>query len=345
MNYSNQPKKLIILNVLEILRKYSDENHPLSQKQISDLLSREYGMNVNRKAIKANLSCLSDFGCDIEYASRERKNARGELETVCTGFYLTHDFSDEELHFLCDAVRFSTDVPASHRRELLRKIKGLSSVYFSEKGDLSRPSPAENKQFFYTLGVIREAMDRGNLMTFHYARRGADSKPHLKEKSGAPAVYAASPLSTCMKNGRCYLIAAVEGRADALHFRIDRIRDAALSSSPAKPAARLGALGSDLSSYVGEHPYMCGGESVTAIIRVDALIINDVFDWFGENVTLFNKTESTVDVRVRANETALKYWAVQYCSYAEALSPASLRDAVSKTLAFGLSKYAKDAAG
>lgn len=32
--YEKQPKKLLIVNILDILEKYSDENHRLSQKDI-----------------------------------------------------------------------------------------------------------------------------------------------------------------------------------------------------------------------------------------------------------------------------------------------------------------------
>ena len=32
--YVKQPKKLLILNILDILRKYSDEDHRLSQREI-----------------------------------------------------------------------------------------------------------------------------------------------------------------------------------------------------------------------------------------------------------------------------------------------------------------------
>ena len=38
-----KPKKLLILNILEILRKYTDENHRLGQKEIIDILKKEYG--------------------------------------------------------------------------------------------------------------------------------------------------------------------------------------------------------------------------------------------------------------------------------------------------------------
>ena len=35
--YAKQPKKLLILNILDILRKYTDEDHRLSQKEIADI--------------------------------------------------------------------------------------------------------------------------------------------------------------------------------------------------------------------------------------------------------------------------------------------------------------------
>ena len=38
--YEVQPKKLLIMNILDILQKYTDENHRLSQKDIIDILEK-----------------------------------------------------------------------------------------------------------------------------------------------------------------------------------------------------------------------------------------------------------------------------------------------------------------
>ena len=38
--YVKQPKKLLILNILDILRKYSDEDHRLSQREIGEIFDR-----------------------------------------------------------------------------------------------------------------------------------------------------------------------------------------------------------------------------------------------------------------------------------------------------------------
>lgn len=65
--YAKSPKKLIIINILDILKRYTDENHRLSQKDIQDILEREYDMKVDRKAVKRNLMNLIEFGYNINY--------------------------------------------------------------------------------------------------------------------------------------------------------------------------------------------------------------------------------------------------------------------------------------
>ena len=60
--YTKQPKKLIIMNILDILKKYTDVDHRLSQKEIQDILEREYEMKVDRKAVRRNLMNLIDAG-------------------------------------------------------------------------------------------------------------------------------------------------------------------------------------------------------------------------------------------------------------------------------------------
>ena len=64
---AEHPKKLLILYILDILQKYSDEEHRLSQKDIQDILKKEYEMPVDRKAVKRNLLNLIEYGSNIEY--------------------------------------------------------------------------------------------------------------------------------------------------------------------------------------------------------------------------------------------------------------------------------------
>ena len=124
--YEAQPKKMLIINILEILRKYSDHNHRLSQKDILDMLWRDYAMKVDRKAIKRNITNLLDFGYNIEFKEVKRavKNTKtGELEenTILTDFYLIRDFDDSELRLLIDSLLFSKHIPYSQCQSIPEK--------------------------------------------------------------------------------------------------------------------------------------------------------------------------------------------------------------------------------
>ena len=122
--YAKQAKKLLIVNILDILRRYSDENHRLSQREIGDLLRSRYGMTADRKAIKRNLMDLVEFGLGVEYTEIARTTSdprTGELaeNTILTEFYLVREFTDGELRLLIDGLLFSRHLPHSQCRELV----------------------------------------------------------------------------------------------------------------------------------------------------------------------------------------------------------------------------------
>ena len=72
--YTVPPKKMLIINILEILKKYTDADHRLSQKEIADILAKNYNMEVDRKAVKRNLVNLAEFGYNIEATETSRVN-------------------------------------------------------------------------------------------------------------------------------------------------------------------------------------------------------------------------------------------------------------------------------
>ena len=67
-----QPKKMLILNILEILKKHTNEHKTLTQKEIGDILQREYGMTVDRKAIKRNLADLMEAGYPVRTGAEQK---------------------------------------------------------------------------------------------------------------------------------------------------------------------------------------------------------------------------------------------------------------------------------
>ena len=62
---SFENKKLALLRIFQILEKYSDENHCLTQKDISNYLSNQYQIQIERKTVARNISLLREAGIEI----------------------------------------------------------------------------------------------------------------------------------------------------------------------------------------------------------------------------------------------------------------------------------------
>ena len=143
---TDHPKKTLILNILDILRRYTDEDHRLSQKEIAEILRTEYGMEVERKTIKRHLLNLIDCGYEIEHSESVRmvKNRKtGEMEEsyLWSDIYLVRDFTGAELRLLIDGLLFSKHVPYSQCKELVAKLEGLSNRYFQSRVKHIRAMP------------------------------------------------------------------------------------------------------------------------------------------------------------------------------------------------------------
>lgn len=332
-------KKQIIINILDILKRYTDEDHRLSQKEIADILKNEYNMTVDRKSVKRNLSNLLEIGYPIEYSESVRmvpNKTTDVLEEsyILSDFYLERDFSEAELRLLIDSLLFSKHIPYNQCRDLIEKLEGLSSKYFEAKvkhiRTLAGNQPA-NKQLFYTIDILDEAISKERQVKFHYAEYGTDKKLHNRKNSeGTTREYIINPYQIVVTNGRYYLICNYDKYDDLSNYRVDRITDIELLNTPAKPKRKVKGAenGFDLSKHMAEHIYMFSDESDTVTFRVKKYILDDVMDWFGKDLTFFDETEDEVSVRTRVNLAAMRCWAMQYALHARVLSPESLVEEV-----------------
>ena len=79
-----RPKKMINMYIYDILRRNTDAEHPMTQREIQKRLESDYDMTVDRKAVKANLEDLiNDGSYNIEYASQIKITEPKELVDMC----------------------------------------------------------------------------------------------------------------------------------------------------------------------------------------------------------------------------------------------------------------------
>ena len=350
MNYTVPPKKMLILNILDILKKYSDENHRLSAKEIGERLEKEYLQKVDRKAIKRNLLNLIDFGYELEFSESTRINRNGEEETITSDWYLVREFTDAELRLLIDSLLFSKHIPYNQCMELISKLEGLSNIYFKSKVKHIRTMPEklpENKALFYTIEILDEAIEKEKRVAFHYINDyGIDKKPRLRKNQNEKiTTYKVNPYQMAATNGRYYLICTHKYYPGTLtNYRIYRIVDIKLlDDETITPAREVPALknGFDLPKHMAENIYMFGGEIIRVKFLAKRYIVKDILDWFGYDVRLWENDDESVIVEVKVSEQAMLYWALQYGEHIEMLEPDSLRTRVGAAARNIADKYGK----
>ena len=340
--YVAQPKNMLVMNVLEILKKYSDENHRLNQKEIIDLLESEYQMTVDRKAVKRNLMNLLDFGYELEYTETIRTNKKGEQETLYSDWYLVRDFTDAELRLLIDSLLFSKHIPYSQCKDLIGKLEDLSNKYFKAKVKHIRALPEKmpnNKQIFYSIEILDEAISKGKKVEFLYNDFGVDKKLHPRmSSSGEARRYIVNPYQMAATNGRYYLIGNYDKYSNIAHYRIDKISEIKILDESAKKQKELYESIS-LPTHMAEHIYMFSGGSERVTMRIEKALINDVIDWFGRDVSFHDEAGDEITASVVVNLQAMRYWAMQYANYAEILAPQKLREQIKEDLMAAVEMY------
>lgn len=343
--YTRQPKKLLIMNILDILRRYSDANHRLSQKEIVELLKSKYEMDADRKSVKRNLMNLIDFGYNIEYTETVRRGRDGEEEIIYTDWYLLRDFSDAELRLLIDSLLFSKHIPHRQCRRLIEKIEGLSNNYFKSKVRHVSSLPVtqlQNAELFYTVEMLDEAIEKKRQVTFLYCDYGTDKKLHPRiNKDGGAKVYKVNPYQMVTSNGRYYLIANADSYENISHYRLDRIREIEIAEDYARPLRSIKEFenGLDLPKHMAEHIYMFSGESARVTMKTQPWMASDLIDWFGDGVEFSDETENCVTATVTANLQAMRFWALQYSPFVTVVSPKGLVEEIKENLREALGKY------
>lgn len=324
---SLEPKKLALLRILDILKTYSDYNHPLTQEQISVYLESEYGINIERKAISRNISLLREAGYQIE-------SARG-------GSYIDErEFEDSELHLLIDGILSSRYITARHSKDLIDKLCNMSNRYFRSHvkniHSVNDWSKTDNQSLFYNIEVIDDAIEQGCCIQFDYNKYGADKKLHRT------TTHEVSPYQLILHNQRYYLMAFNEHWENMSFYRVDHITNMKFSTKRATAISTVDGYenGIDYRLIATALPYMFTDKPENITFYAKDYIIDQVVDWFGDNA----KIESDGDklkVKVKASPNAMEFWALQYINCIEVTEPVHLRQRIKNSLEKGLKKYSE----
>ncbi|MBQ1186914.1 MAG: WYL domain-containing transcriptional regulator [Clostridia bacterium] len=323
---SLEPKKLALIRVLQILKKYSDYNHPMLQEDIAKKLESDYGIVLERKAISRNINLLREAGYVIE--------------SVRAGNYLDErEFEDSELRMLIDGVLSSKYITASHSKSLIEKLCGMSNKYFrSHVGhvySVNDWSKTDNQALFYNIELIDDAIERRVQLKFDYNKYGIDKKLH---KSSTNRV---TPYQLILHNQRYYLMAHNEHWGNITFYRVDHITKMVTDERPATPITDLDGYksGIDYKHLASAMPYMYTDQPQQIEFKADLGIVDQIIDWFGTDIRITPIDEKSVTINLKASPNAMEHWATQYINYVEVIKPTELRQRIHENLKSAEEKY------
>ncbi len=280
----NQKLKLLLL--LNILRRETDEQHPLTLEQLRSLLEVQ-GVAAERKSLYDDLEQLRLLGEDV--VTVRDKTVR---------YYLgQRDFDLPQLRLLVDAVQSSKFITRRKSEELIRRLEGLTSRHLA--GQLQRQVLVSgriknmNESIYYNVDSLQAAITADRQVQFRYFDWGVDKKQHLRRGGEA---YTVSPWALTWDDENYYLIAYEETSGSIRHYRVDRMLRIHVTDLPRQGETVF--RRQDMAVYTRRTFGMFGGEEQSVTLRCTNRMAGIILDRFGQEITLFPEGDSHFTVRV-----------------------------------------------
>ena len=282
---ANQKRKLLILE--RMLSRQSDEEHPISTADMLEELER-WGITAERKSLYDDMEQLREMGLDVQ-----NQKGRGG------GWFLgAREFELAELKLLVDAVQSSRFLTGRKSDALIKKLEGLTSVHQARQLQrqvyVDRRIKTMNESIFYNVDKLHAAIAANRVITFRYFEYNT-KKERVARRGGAR--YRATPFGLIWDSENYYLAAWDEFHGELRHYRVDKMGDILISTTPGTPRGGWTAEG-----YTRRHFGMYSGRPCALKLRCADALASVVIDRFGQDVILVPDGEGyftvTVDVAV-----------------------------------------------
>lgn len=332
-------KALLIVRIIQILRRESDEEHPVSQQRILELLAERYGMTVDRKSIRRNLLRLAQAGFPV-YSREGTRRIRGRTEAVSLGWYWKHAVSGADAGLLEDALQFSP-LPALRVRQLAEKLKRFSSRHGRSGAVQAKNLPRPDAQALAerqkeTAALLTAAIAEKKKILCWTDHFEADGKwHHDRTGAGEERRLKLNPYALFAACGQYVLLANPDGEETARLYRLSRLSGVELTDEAARPQKSVDALEGGLaaSAYLdaAETVYLEPPARCTLDMQPEAL--TSLAETFGKRARVLSATINSVQAEVEAAPGAVAAWALPLGGRVKVTGPPHLVRAMKDTAA------------
>jgi len=313
--------KLIILALLELLAKETDEDHPISAEELCCRLKGQ-GFSCTRKTLYRDIAALKSYGSDILYTRFPR-----------AGYFLAQRmFEIPEIRLLMDAVCAAPFITERKTEELVGKLAGLLSRGQAEEAGsriyVQNCEKIGNEEIYYTIDTAARAITQKKKIQFTYYHRVISENRAVPD---AGRSFLISPYALIWNSDRYYL-AGNYGKYDSVSvYRLDRMKHTCISDESSRPFEEVSEYRGRFNTedFARRTFHMYHGERRTVELRCSSGLLEAVLDKFGNDIPLNRQDENTftIQTEIYLSEGFVE-WVLQYGGQIEVLSPEPLRQEI-----------------
>ena len=331
---SENSRKIKLLKLWELLKRETDENHPMDTVEIIEKLSRE-GIEVDRKILYNDMDVLNSYGFEI-LKERGKRNRY---------YVIDRSFDLPEIRILMDAVEASAFITERKTGELTAKISALAG---SKRAEVLKESVLHfskvkslNESVFYSVNTIAEALDSGKKITFNYYTLDIHKEKSYRTEKNDPAKvkrYKVNPVATVFDNGQYYLVCYDDKHKGLANYRIDRMERVSVTDEDIRENKDIELI--DLAKRNKQMFGMFGGEVCTVTIEADKSLLDVIFDKFGHRIELFETKDGKISCKAEVQTGPMFIaWCCSFEDRLRVVSPPSVVNSVRAHLEKALSLY------
>ena len=320
-----------VLYILNVLKKYSDEDHMLSAVEIQNRIKEIYDVEIDPRTIRRNINLLK-YKLEYDISTREENGK---------GYYINRDpetdFEPGEIRAIIDNFSYANYIVPSIAKNIIKKCKNIQTIYENEKIKdyqiFANDSKTENVEVIKNIEDISESIYKHRKIKFEYWKYEITNKLE-KTIVSTPIV---SPYAIVYNKQEFYLIGIKEGQNEFYNYRIDRIKNINIL----KESITIKKKKSEIQDFAESSIEMFGGqkEEIESICHIK--LLDTIFETFGRNVTIkkIQNDDEHFTFLVDTNPLGFKMWAMRNIDLVEVLKPISLRKEMQDIIKNAMKRY------
>ena len=322
-----------ILYILNVLKKYSDEEHMLTAAEIQRKIKEIYDVEIDTRTIRRNINLLK-YKLDYDISTREDNGK---------GYYINKDpetdFEPGEVRAIIDNFSYANYIVPSVAKEIIKKCKNMQTVYENEKLKdyqiYSVNSKTENAEVIKNIEDISSSIYNNHKIKFEYWKYEITNKLE-KQIVSTPTV---SPFAIVYNKQEFYFIGIKDGQDKFYHYRLDRMKNV----KELNEKITIKKTKAQIKEFAESTDEMFGGKKEEIEAICNKCLLNAIFDIFGKNVTIekIPGNDENFKLIVDSNPMGFRMWAMRNIDMVEVIRPESLRNEMREIVENAIERYKK----